>query len=933
MLVTLVALLFFLSGFTGLVYEVVWAKYFALLLGSTAYAQVGVLAVFMAGLAGGARLWGGFAETAARPLRLYGHLELTIGLSALAFVATFDSLTHLYWVSLSSLGDHSVTRLVVKILACALTMGIPTLAMGGTLPVLTRVLGDRGGVGGSVALLYAVNSFGAAVGSIVTGFLLLPQLGLDAPVVGAALINVLIGVGAYCLDASLTVTERAPRLTTAPNAAAVSRLSPQRVALAAAVCGAVAMLYEVAWIRLCSLVFGSSSYAFSVMLAAFIIGIGLGSLLYRALRPPDDRAEAWFVGLCLWAATVLLVSLPWYDRLPFWVARLTYIVHAQGGGFAAHQAMMLVVSVLVMLPMTISSGLLFPALSQAAASTGESSKPVGRVLAANTLGTIVGTVGGGLWLMPLLGLHGTFLLGATVLIGLAALVQWRRGAPMALARVGFGLAGLALGGGLARGWNLKLLSVGEFRRHEGIAAQDFSSYRDSLIQELLYYRDGATTTVSVERQEDGETTLRVNGKADASSRGDADTQLLLGHLPVLLQPQARRALVIGYGSGMTVGALLQHPLKEVDVVEIASEVIAAERYFHDVNHQPLGDPRTRLIVDDARTFLYSQGEPYDVVISEPSNPWVAGIGNLFTHEYFEQIADRLALGGVLVQWFHSYESSDADVAVVLRTLQSTFRYVRVFQSNSWDLVIAAANDQGVLRDPDAAALARASGLQELGVTRSTTVLGLEVLPAAALPRFVHPGKVNQDRHPILEYSVPRAFYSGGQAQGLAHVHFTDDEHVSRFVAWDAAAFGEAWTYLQRADMLDFEYVSGLLAAWCRVAPADPALSSVLAAWLSLQGRERDLVPQLLAHADLVPAVRRGEYFRTLLGVLRSARSEPGPESVSQAGALIEAWAAPSPPGARLVLQRLGQLYTLAHQPEAAQRVAAAMALLPEGGAD
>ncbi len=922
----IVAVLFFVSGLTGLVYEVIWAKYFALLLGSTAHAQMGVLAVFMGGLAVGAALFGGVADRTTRPLALYGWLEIAIGLSAAAFALGFDLLTQGYWRALASYPPPSVASRLVQVLACVLTMGVPTVCMGGTLPVLARAFGlSRAGFGKGVALLYGLNSAGAATGAAAAGFVFVPRWGLDTPFLAAAAVNVLLGLWV------IRLSRLRGRVTSPPSSEETTPARPAFVAsvrgagwvipLAAGLTGAAAMIYEVAWIRLCSLVLGSSTYSFSIMLTAFIIGIATGSFVFRLIVPGRREPVRFFVRAALASAAVVLLCVPFYEQLPYWFGRLLYEVRARQGGFATYQLVSLVLWVLVMFPLTFSNGLIFPALAHAAAQVHRGvGRPVSYVLAANTLGTIAGTVACALYFLPLLGVERTFHLaaGLTLCTALAVLCADRRLSARSLTlRCSAALAAfLALVVGSPR-WDLRLLVAGEFRRHAGFPPSiSFSQYKNGFEAHLLYYRDGATGTISVE-EAGMERILRANGKTEASLVGDRETQLLLGHLPGILVANAQRALLIGFGSGMTATAVARHPLAHIDVVEISPEMIEAAAYFRDWLGDVLADSRVALHVEDARTFLFRTPYQYDVIISEPSNPWVAGVSSLFSMEFFDQIRARLAPRGVLVQWFHTYETSNEVVRTLLRTVLRSFPHVHLFQSNFGDLLLIASLDALQLRaEALTSAYQRArSDLEPLGLRRAESVLALELAPAPRLRSLVGDGSVHRDRYPLLEYMAPKAFFSGDFADLFQSVATDDrDGYLLPAAQMPHEALVDWAAYTDRLDLLRQANSIRILQAWFARSPLSPDFRKAATQYLRAEPRRLRLI-QALTSSRCPSAHPLADCARGLVEVLATGPYPPNARFVKEVETIVLEAAKHDPDPALLV--KLASLYVHASDPDAA----------------
>jgi spermidine synthase len=312
------------------------------------------------------------------------------------------------------------------------------------------------------------------------------------------------------------------------------------------------------------------------------------------------------------------------------------------------------------------------------------------VFAANTAGTIIGAGTGGLVLLPLLGIKGLIELGVLInlLVGGAVLAM---GSSMAWAVKGpvMSLGAVLFGSYLYffPSWDKNVLASGAFRhlRFAGVSYQDFKKAHN---EKILYYKDGANVTVTVS-QYGGDLNLKVNGKPDASTRGDLATQILLAQIPLLLKPDARDVLVIGLGSGITAGSALAHPVESLDVVEISPEVVEANRFFSAHNRNALKDPRLKLHIEDGKTFLRTTPRAYDLIISEPSNPWIAGVGNLFSLQFYQDVRDRLRPGGVMVQWFHTYEMTDDTLRLLLRTFAASFEQVTLWSPKAGDLLLLA----------------------------------------------------------------------------------------------------------------------------------------------------------------------------------------------------------------------------------------------------
>ncbi|MFN0064194.1 MAG: spermidine synthase, partial [Myxococcaceae bacterium] len=623
--------LLFLSGATGLVYEVVWSKQLANLVGSTGQANVIVVATFMGGLALGAYLLGRRADVAPRPLALYGGLELAIGLYALVFPVFLGLAGRLYTSAVPSLPPE--WRLFAKLLLASLTLLPPTLAMGGTVPALVRYFSEGlADMRGELARLYAVNSLGAALGCFVAGTVLLPAFGLLSSMRGAAIVNVLLGAVAMVLarraPARQPATPPDTQVGEVVRSAGHEPVYPARAIRAAqvglALTGFGTMVAEVAWIRVLTLVLGGSTYAFTLILSTFVLGIGLGSY-WLSRRKSDGNSLRLFGKLQIALVVSVCVALPLYARLPYWFWRWGEVLQRSVSTWPLYQLMTFAMCALVLLLPTFWMGASFPCGARVAtAQASQLGRQLGGAYLWNTIGTVLGSALGGLWLMPRLGLEGLFLLALLAHLAAAAfallqpgegLTHGRRWAPLAL-----GLASLSAFMVSERGWGMQLAVAGTYRLVDKAPAS-YAAFREWVARDTksLLHRDESVATVLVsDSASSGVRSMRINGKADASNDIDMETQVLSGHLGVLLHPRdVKRVLIVGMGSGVTAGAVLAHPVEHVDVVEISPAVIEGARFFAKDNAQALDDKRLHVHLEDAKNFLQLAGT-YDLIISEPS---------------------------------------------------------------------------------------------------------------------------------------------------------------------------------------------------------------------------------------------------------------------------------------------------------------------------
>jgi len=778
MLWSIIYLLFFLSGFCGLVYEIIWMRRFAVSFGNTTYAVTAVLAAFMGGLALGSRWFGLAADSPQRKARLlsyYGWMEIGVGVYCLAFESLIEIQDKFLLWFYHSLDPGALTSLAVKFVLSVLLVLVPTILMGGTLPVLIKSMTTSLREGGSITgRLYFVNCAGAVLGTLLVAFWMIPVLGMSLSTAAAAAVNIVVGLVALKLRSYVGEPAAAGESLSEPAAvASPGRMEGQGVLNLALVgiftSGFTAMVYEISWTRLLALVLGSSTYSFSVMLAAFISGIALGSYLISR-QMARIKNPGFVFALCQLAIGVtVLLMLPAYSRLPLFFIRCRELVNFS---YEAHEAFKFAFSLLVMLIPATAFGMGFPLVSRlAAGGLEELAGKVGGVYALNTLGNISGSVLCGLAMIPFLGVKLT--LEISIILNLAAgaaLIVALGGWKTKATRYALGLGGLSLVlySIFTPGWDRQLLSAGAFRYHPAPGASAKSFAKSAHQSRILFYHEGIAGTVTVE-QNDSVLSLRVNGKADASNAEDMNTQLLLAHLPMLLHSRPARVLVIGAGSGVSCGAALAYPeLDSLTCVEISPDVIEGSRLFAGVNRHYWEDHRARIVIDDARNFLFRSTGKWDIITSEPSNPWMAGIGSLYTEKFYENCRDHLAPGGIICQWIHLYEMDEQLLKIILRTFMEVFPNALAFASiENIDLLLLGSmekievNFENLSRRMGVEGVAR--DLNRIGIKNPLTLLSTQVMDTKSLYRWAGVGPTNTDNFPLLEYKAPRGFFSRSKA--------------------------------------------------------------------------------------------------------------------------------------------------------------------------
>lgn len=779
-----ILLCFFASGVSGLVYQVVWVRELVLVFGATTFAVSTVLTAFMGGLALGSYYFGRRSETVARPLRLYGLLEIGIGLYGLAVPLIFAALPtvyHSFWRWQLSFFALSVVRFVFA----TLVLIVPTALMGATLPVLSSFYArDIGRIGLRVGSLYALNTFGAVLGAAATGFVLIPTLGMNAATTTAATMNILLGVVALTVSRKAERTTHEAILEPSPEAPKKTPRSPESeaerwqitiVIAGFAVSGFVALSYEVIWSRVLSLIIGSSVYAFSIMLTTFLVGLAAGATFASRVVDRIHRPVRMFALIEVLVGVTSLVGAYLFNDLPFVFVQLYRWVDSSAFGLLLF-ARFLIASFVMIVP-TFLLGALFPLVVRIISSrklARATGRTVGDAYAANTVGAIIGSFASGFILVPWLGLLGSLRLCVALnfLVAAAAFsASARRPAAKRDSRRHVNVSATV---GLAASvlliivvvlgeppWDPEVMSSAVYRYAPALtdkSRKDLFDYLKRGQGETIFYKEGITATVAVQRQSGGRV-LKVNGKPEASTAGDMPTQILIGALPLLVREHTDDVLLIGLGSGVTLGSVEQFPVKRVTCVELEPAVIEASRHFEDVNNHPLDDPRLRMISNDGRNFIYTTDEKFDVIVSEPSNPWVTGVANLFTLEYFRRGAERLKDGGLFSQWLQIYEMSPDDVRTLIATFRAAFPQVYLFRGAEGDLMLLGSKterrlDLSVLKshldDPTSGA-----ELKRIDTTRAADIISRFYLGPAEVTNLAAGARLNTDDNALIEFNAPR----------------------------------------------------------------------------------------------------------------------------------------------------------------------------------
>jgi spermidine synthase len=886
-------LLYAASGAAALVYEVSWTRLLTLELGHTVAGASTVLAAFMGGLALGAWIAG---HLSLARLRTYAALEIAVALSALLLPqALHQSVPLLAWAYAD--GTAALRFAGIRIVVSVLLLGIPAAAMGATFPIAVgwwaRSAADAG-------LLYAANTTGAAAGAIAAGFWLIPALGIRGTTwVGVAL-NVAAAAGALWLS-SAAIGVPASRLEPGPVAERAAKkpkharrspraprfeldsvaASPGIACAAAALSGFVALVYEIAWTRLLALVIGPTTYAFATMAAAFISGLAIGSAAGTRIASRTRHAGSWLAAALIVCAACATAA-AWFaaSRLPLIVAGEVAASDASLSRVVVAQAFRVGV---LLLPMTFALGAAFPfaltVAAGAAAREGAVERDAAHVYTWNTLGAISGALVAGFVLIPRIGLRGT-VEGAGVLgiIG-GALVLAATSTPSLRSRIAAASVGIAgvVAILLAPGWDRQLLASGAYK----YAPYMQSSVFDAVLRagSLEYYREGAAGTVSVRRLA-GTVSMAIDGKVDASNGGDMLTQRLLGLLPVLLHKNPHDICVIGLGSGVTVAAALAPgTVAHADVVEISPEVVEASGFFDDENGGVLHRPEVRLIVGDGRSHLRLTPRQYDVIVSEPSNPWMAGVAALFTREFFESARARLRPDGLLCQWAHTYDIGADDLRSIVRTFASVFPQGTMWLVGEGDLLLIGSAADVPLSIERLASVwhrgAAPAALEGVGVRGPETPFALLSLFAGgpdALKQFGDSVPVQNDDRMALEFSAPRGIYGRTLNENSLVIRALGTEQPAAVRAAYASATDASWQ-ARGAMELKAEAYAFAFEAYRKAVALNPQNVEALAGLTQAAGPASKVEEELTWLTSLAASQPRNASVRIELSRLRASRGD------------------------------------------------------------
>jgi len=735
---------------------------------------------------------------------VYIFIEFSIGVYALIFPSLVGFIESLYIQIYQYLPNGLWSSIFLKSSVSMLMIVIPTFMMGGTLPLITRFLSRNWKqYTNNVSLLYGLNTFGAILGTLITGFYLLEHYGISGASKFSASINFLVAFSFFLILKFYPQISNIPKEIELINNKEKKQIKKQTkkksklqkdklneftilLFISYGISGAASMLYQVSWTRTLSLILGTSTYAFTTMLATFLLGIAIGSMLYRLIKHNISKTKIYIYVQLFIVISVLILTI-FFDELPLYYLSLVEKYFDQWNDL--HNIRFVLAGLIMILP-TLAMGLLFPVVCELISKhTKRVSGVVGKVYAVNSFGAMLGALSAGVFIIPSIGLQNTIYLGA-FLNGFAMLIILLQTSQvtqkfkyyMSTLVIVFFIGIIAF----SPRWSPKVMSSGvytyadnyffvsnKFQKFDEKTEKDYNFDQYNIWKtsmknyELLYYKDGQVDTVAVMKNNDGVISLMVNGKVDASAKGEMDvaTQIMIGQLPLLIHKNPKDVFLVGYASGITAGSILTHDIEILTAAEISPSVVEASKLFEKYNNNALQDPRLNLKTKDARHMLMVSNKTYDVIVSQPSNPWIKGQSSLFSYEWYEIVKEHLDDDGIFMQWLPAYSISEYNLKIILNTLNKAFPTLTLWTSSSpGDLIILASKNKalkGSYKDmikranqPKVQAL-----LQRAKLNSNTLFRDLFLRSNKEIQKYLDEDgikyEINSDDKLITEYSTPK----------------------------------------------------------------------------------------------------------------------------------------------------------------------------------
>jgi len=766
---------FFFSGASALIYQVLWVKHLTLIFGSQTLAISTILASFMGGLSLGSYLMSRYASRIKKVVLTYAYIEILIGIYALLIPLIFELIDVIYkyiWPLID--GNYTIISLV-RFLLVFIVLIIPTSMMGATLPLIVKYYIDKDEViVRYTSLLYGINTFGAVVGTFISGFYLIEHFGMRGTNFIAISFNIIAAIVAILVHIktykSINVKDTADSLCLKYKDL---NTHDKIILWCMLISGFTALAYEVIWARQLVLIFGSTTYSYSAMLFIFLTGVAFGSISINRFFNDNNKNRYYFAGIEILTGLLVIAGIYYYKELIYLYSRLATLLPPEW-----FIVPVLVVSALLILPATFAFGVLFPlSIRLFTRSYKEISACTGTIYSFNTLGCIIGSFSAGFILIPLLGLKGSILLVSSlnVLIGVLYLTFILREAylKIILSSIVTAIVFVIIAG--TPEWQARYIASGAYLNRVVNIKSDYDAFFKKLETYLpVFYKEGQHSTIAVFKwkvKKGSYYSLYNNGKIEASTFfNDMRTQTMLAFLPAMLVKNSGSAAIIGMGSGITVGALLQFPFQEVEVIELEKAIVDARKYFSKPYGDPLKDQRVKLIIDDARNYLNVVDKKYDLIISEPSNVWVSGVASLFTEEYYKIIKKRLTDDGILCQWIQIYDLKMEIIASVLKAMKNEFNYVYLFHPKSGAdfLLIASQKPLKIDLDNLSEKINQNKNVKNhfkngYAIYKNYQIANLFIGNDDAITKYLsdnfHKIPSNTDNNSYLEFKAPRMFYT------------------------------------------------------------------------------------------------------------------------------------------------------------------------------
>jgi spermidine synthase len=891
--------LLFGSGMCALIYQIAWFREFRMVFGASTAATAAVLAVFIGGLGAGGLVLGGRVDRHARPVLFYGQLEMLIAFFAAITPGLLWLVRRIYVAAGGTPRLGLFGGSAVRLLLTAIVLAAPTFLMGGTLPAAARgVEADDDLARQSTGLLYGVNTLGAVVGCTVSTFFMLETFGTHVTLWIACGLNLVVALVAQRMGSRIE-SEPGPEASATPDAPIRVAAPPAPVWFSLAAAGIVGFaffLMEMVWYRMLGPILGGTVFTFGLILAVALLGIGLGGAFYAFFGGSRRATLLAFASTCLLEAFFMAVPYALGDRVAIW----TLLLRSFGVfGFSGMLAGWTVITLMVVLPAAFAAGVQFPLLiALLGGGRDHVGKQIGLAYAFNTAGAIAGSLAGGFGLLPMWTAPGCWRAVVWVLaaLGLAAALlsakTERRTRPLALAAAScIAIAWMLRAVGPTAVWRHSPIGVGRVEADATSSETALRAWMNDQRRSIRWQVDGVESSVALSN-EDGWAFI-VNGKVDGSARGDAATQVMGGLVGSILHPHPKSAMVIGLGTGSTAGWLGSVPsIDRVDVVEFEPAIRSVARTCIAVNRNVMENPKVKVTIGDAREVLLTTQQNYDIIFSEPSNPYRAGIASLFTQEYYEAISSRLEDDGLFLQWVQAYNVDGQAVRTIYATLASVFPVVETWELAANDLLLVASRKQITYIAPE---LRTRIGEEPYRSALAATWRAIDLegffahyVASSSLAKTIadaEGGRKNTDDRTLVEFGFARmsADTSALSSQEIRKLARTQDEHRPR-------------TFLGDID-------------WNRV---DEAWASFLVA-----EEEPDDVPDHLdkdqkARIDAQAQIVSGDTARALAFWV-SQRSEP--HTPTELATVAEAYASAGDERARAYIDQLRT-----HQPTEAEAI-------------